>query len=97
MLRLILRYKILSKWIQYQRCLVAVMFIMTGGLYIVNLHECNSIEGDSITLYVNGNNATYSDIFGAEYIPKEIENFIGNYNIITNTMPRHCVDVFISH
>ena len=35
-------------------------------------------------MYVNDNNVTYFDSFGAEYIPKEIKEFIGNKNIITN-------------
>ena len=33
---------------------------------------------------MNGNNFTYLDSFGVEHIPKEIKNFIGNKNIITN-------------
>ena len=33
---------------------------------------------------MNGNNIIYFDSFGAEHIPKEIEKFIGNKNIITN-------------
>ena len=35
-------------------------------------------------MYVNGNNITYFDSFEAEYILKEIRNFIGNKNIKTN-------------
>ena len=34
---------------------------------------------------MNGNNVTYFDRFGVEYIPKEIKKSIGNKNIITNT------------
>ena len=34
-------------------------------------------------LYVNGDNVTYIDSFGVEYIPKEIKKFIGNKNIRT--------------
>lgn len=76
------------------------------GSYIVNLGECNSIGSDCVTLYVNRNNVTYFIIFGVECIPKEIENFISNHNIITNiynnkyllnVMPRHCGDIFIYH
>ena len=33
---------------------------------------------------MNSNNVIYFDSFGAELIPKEIQNFIGNKNIITN-------------
>ena len=34
-------------------------------------------------LYVNGDNVTYFDSFGVEYIPKEIKKFIENKNIRT--------------
>ena len=37
-----------------------------------------------IFLYVNGDNVSYIDSFGAEHIQKEIEKFIGNKNIIAN-------------
>ena len=59
--------------------------------YALNLDECNSVRTGCITLYVNGNNATYFDIFGVEYIPKEIENFIGNNNnkYLQNTILCH--------
>ena len=49
-----------------------------------------SIVTHSIALYVNVNNkrasydAIYFDIFGVENIPKQIEKFIGNKNIIKN-------------
>ena len=46
--------------------------------YIINLEEYESIETHSIGLYVNVKNVTYFDIFGAEYIRKEIKKFIGN-------------------
>ena len=35
-------------------------------------------------MYVNDNNVTYFDSFGIEHIPKEIREFIGNKNIVTN-------------
>ena len=35
-------------------------------------------------MYVNDSNATYFDSFGVEHVPKEIKEFIGNKNIITN-------------
>ena len=35
-------------------------------------------------MYVNDNNVTYFDSFGVEHIPKKIEKFTGNKNIITN-------------
>ena len=33
---------------------------------------------------MNGNKASYFDSFGVEHIQKEIKNFIGNKNIMTN-------------
>ena len=36
------------------------------------------------TLYVNGNNVTYFDSLGVEYIPKEMKKIIKNKNITTN-------------
>ena len=37
-----------------------------------------------IALYVNNDNVTYFDGFWVEYIPKEIEKFVGNKNVSTN-------------
>ena len=50
----------------------------------MNLDEYESIGIHWITLYVNAENVTYFDSFGVEYILKEIKNFIGNKNKITN-------------
>ena len=55
-----------------------------GGAYKIDLHEYESIETHCIALHINDNNITYFDSFGVEHIPKEIKNFIGNTNIITN-------------
>ena len=54
------------------------------GAYVINFHEYKSIGTHWIALYVNDNNATYFNSFGAEHILKEIKKFIGNKNIITN-------------
>ena len=35
-------------------------------------------------MYVNNKTVTYFDSFGVEHTPKEIMEFIGNKNIITN-------------
>ena len=35
-------------------------------------------------LYANDNNIIYIDSFGVEHIPKEIEKYTGNKNIVTN-------------
>ena len=60
------------------------------GTYVIDLDEYESIGAHWIASYVNGNNrrvsydAIYFDNFRVEHIPKEIEKFIGNKNIITN-------------
>ena len=51
--------------------------------YIINLDEYESIGIRWIALYVNVENVTYFDSFEAEYILKEIRQFIRNKNIIT--------------
>ena len=40
------------------------------GVYVRNLDEYKSVGTHWITLYVNGDNVTYFDSFGVEYIPK---------------------------
>ena len=52
--------------------------------YVVNLATYISREPHCKILYVNGDNVTYFDSFGVEYIPKEIKKFISNKNIKTN-------------
>ena len=54
------------------------------GVYIIDLDEYKSIWTHWIALHVNDNNVTYFDSFGIEHIPKEIREFIGNKNIVTN-------------
>ena len=54
------------------------------GAYVINLDEYESVATHWVALYVNGDNIIYFDRFGVEHIPKEIEKFIGNKNIITN-------------
>ena len=39
-------------------------------------------------MYVNGDNMTYFDSFGVEYIRKEVKRFIGNKNIAKNVHKR---------
>ena len=52
--------------------------------HINNLAEFKSIEIHWIALFVNSNNIIYFDSFGVEHIPKEIKQFSGNKNIISN-------------
>ena len=55
-----------------------------NGTFIIQLDEFKSIRTHWIALYMNGDNLTYFDSFGAENIPKEIKKFIGNKNITDN-------------
>ena len=57
--------------------------IIDGG-YVINLDDYSDIGTHWIALYVNNKTATYFDSFGVEHIPKEIENFISDKDIITN-------------
>ena len=52
--------------------------------YKINIDEYESVGTYWIALYVNDNNLAYLDSFWVEHIRKEIKNFIGNKNIITN-------------
>ena len=54
------------------------------GASVINLDNYSDIGTHWVALYVNNNDATYFDSFGAEHIPKEIEKFISNKNIKTN-------------
>ena len=54
------------------------------GAYIINLGEYENTGTHGIALFVKTNEAIYFDGFGIEHIPKEINKFIGNKNMITN-------------
>ena len=60
------------------------MLKIKDGTYVINLDEYKSVGTLSLALYVNGNNVTYFDTFGVEYILKEIKKFIGTKNITTS-------------
>ena len=55
-----------------------------NGARILNRDECKSIRTPWIVLHVDGDNLTFFDRFGVEYIPKETEKFIGNKAITPN-------------
>ena len=57
---------------------------LKDGAYVINLDEYKSIGTDWIALYVNAENVTYFDSFAVENIPKEVNKFIRNKNIIIN-------------
>ena len=52
--------------------------------YIINLDEYSDIGTHWVALYINSNDVTYFDSFGAEHIPKEIKAFVNNKNIKAN-------------
>ena len=54
------------------------------GAYVINPDEYADVGTHWIALYVLNNDVTFFDIFGDEYVPKEIKTFIGNKNIKTN-------------
>ena len=54
------------------------------GAYIINSDEYESIGTHWIALFVNAEIITYYDSFGVEQILREIREFIGNKNTITN-------------
>ena len=55
------------------------------GSFIRDLDEYESIGTHWLNFYVNVENVTYFDSFGAEHISKEIRKLTGNKKIIKNT------------
>ena len=49
---------------------------LKDGVYVINLDEYSDIGTHWVALYVQNNNVTYFDSFGAEHIPKEIKTLI---------------------
>ena len=56
--------------------------------YVINLDEYSDIGTHWVALYVNNNDVTYFDSFGAEHIPKEIKTFIDRSLSITTNIFR---------
>ena len=54
------------------------------GTCIINLDDYESIGTHWMAWYVNAENVTYFESFGAEHIPKEIRKFVGKKYIVTN-------------
>ena len=55
-----------------------------NGAYVINLDEYTDIGTHGVSSYLKNNEVTYFDSFGVEYIPKEINKFIGNKDFKTN-------------
>ena len=58
---------------------------MKNGAYVIKIDEYSDIGTHWVALYIKNKTVTYFDSFGVEHIPKEIQKFIGNKSIITNT------------
>ena len=54
------------------------------GAYVTNLDEYENTGTHWVSLFVKPKYTVYFDSFGIEHIPKEINKFIGNENIISN-------------
>ena len=54
------------------------------GVHVTNFDEFKAIGVDWIALYLNGKNKMYFDSFRAKHIPKDIKQFSGKKNAITN-------------
>ena len=57
---------------------------INDGAYVTNLDEYADVGTHWIALFCNRNEIAYFDSFGVEYVPEEIEDFIGHRNIISN-------------
>ena len=55
------------------------------GAYVINLDEYENTGTHWVSLFVKPKYTVYFDSFVVEYIPKEIDKFIGNSDIKSNT------------
>ena len=53
-------------------------------MHVINLDEYENTGTHWIALFVKTNEGIYFDSFGIDHIPKEINKFTGNKNIISN-------------
>ena len=65
------------------------------GAYVINLDEYSDLGTHWVALYVQNDNVTYFDSFGAEHIPKEIKEFVKNKNTTTNIFRIQAFDSII--
>ena len=54
------------------------------GTYVINLDEYADVGTHWIALFCNRSEIVYFNSFGAEHVPEEIKEFVGNKNIIAN-------------
>ena len=56
---------------------------MDGG-YVINLDEYADVGTHWIALFCNRSEIVYFNSFGAEHVPEEIKEFVGNKTIVAN-------------
>ena len=54
------------------------------GAYLISLDEYADIDTHWIALFCSRTEIAYFDSFGAQHVPEEIKEFVGNKNIITS-------------
>ena len=54
------------------------------GAYVINLDEYADVSTHWTALFCDKSEIVYFDSFSVEHVRKEIKEFIGNKNIITN-------------
>lgn len=64
---------------------------INDGTKIINPDECKWLVNHWLALYMNRNIAKDVDRFGAEYIPKKTQTFIGKRNITNISRMRHLI------
>ena len=57
--------------------------IKDGG-YVINLDEYADVGTHWIALFCNRSEIVYFNSFGAEHVPEEIKEFVGNKTIVAN-------------
>ena len=75
----IIKVSNLVVFIQEIACLIASL-----AQQVHHLDEYKLIGSHWVAFYVNSNKVTYFDSFRDEYIPKEINTFVSDENIIAN-------------
>ena len=63
--------------------------------YAINFDEYADVGTHQVALFFNRNEIVYFDSFGAEHVPKEIKEFVGNKNIKANIFRVRATDSVI--
>ena len=62
----------------------SLLLKIKDGAYLINLDEYADVGTHWIALFCNRNKIIYFDSFGVEHVAEEINEFVGNKNIIVN-------------